>query len=306
MPSFIEHLPRISAIPGLQSALDGKETAGAAADLADTLGDLAFLNSLTKSDIGLSNVSNDAQLKISADLADLNSVSAARTNLGLGSLAVLNSVTKSLVSDLETITATPTANSIVLADANNKIDNGWLNTGSGNGLDADKLDSYEAAAFPKLATDNTFTGANQVGTSSSDRVKLTAPTTGVTPQVDSVITGGFNLSLRNAGTGGRAYYFCATHDLYGSGGGRLILLDNTTSTGSAALTLLSGKFGFGVGNIAPTAVIDSNGDTIRLRTSKTPASATATGNAGDICWDSSYVYICTATNTWKRAALSTW
>jgi hypothetical protein len=38
----------------------------------------------------------------------------------------------------------------------------------------------------------------------------------------------------------------------------------------------------------------------------TPASAGASGTAGDIAWDSSYIYVCTATNTWKRAALSTW
>ena len=38
----------------------------------------------------------------------------------------------------------------------------------------------------------------------------------------------------------------------------------------------------------------------------TPASATAAGTAGEIAWDASYIYVCTATNTWKRAALSTW
>jgi hypothetical protein len=39
---------------------------------------------------------------------------------------------------------------------------------------------------------------------------------------------------------------------------------------------------------------------------KTPASASATGVAGDWAWDSSYIYICTATNTWKRVAVATW
>jgi len=39
---------------------------------------------------------------------------------------------------------------------------------------------------------------------------------------------------------------------------------------------------------------------------QTPASAGASGTTGDISWDSSYVYVCTATNTWKRAAISTW
>jgi hypothetical protein len=37
-----------------------------------------------------------------------------------------------------------------------------------------------------------------------------------------------------------------------------------------------------------------------------PASATAAGTAGDIRYDSDYIYICTATNTWKRAAIATW
>ena len=38
----------------------------------------------------------------------------------------------------------------------------------------------------------------------------------------------------------------------------------------------------------------------------TPASATATGSAGEIQWDSNYIYVCVATNTWKRVAISTW
>jgi hypothetical protein len=37
-----------------------------------------------------------------------------------------------------------------------------------------------------------------------------------------------------------------------------------------------------------------------------PASATATGVVGEIRIDASYIYICTATNTWKRSAISTW
>ena len=56
----------------------------------------------------------------------------------------------------------------------------------------------------------------------------------------------------------------------------------------------------------PTAALDINADTMRLRTARTPASASAAGNAGDICWDASYLYICTATNTWRRIAHDTW
>ena len=41
-------------------------------------------------------------------------------------------------------------------------------------------------------------------------------------------------------------------------------------------------------------------------TTKTPASAAASGIAGDIAWDASYIYVCTATDTWKRVAIATW
>ena len=40
--------------------------------------------------------------------------------------------------------------------------------------------------------------------------------------------------------------------------------------------------------------------------SNAPATASSTGTAGDIRYDSGYVYICVATDTWKRAALATW
>jgi hypothetical protein len=47
-------------------------------------------------------------------------------------------------------------------------------------------------------------------------------------------------------------------------------------------------------------------DQLRVTTPSVPASATATGTAGDIAWDADYIYVCTATNTWKRVAISTW
>ena len=45
---------------------------------------------------------------------------------------------------------------------------------------------------------------------------------------------------------------------------------------------------------------------IAVSTAQTPASATAAGTTGTICWDASYIYVCTATNTWKRVAIATW
>jgi len=57
-------------------------------------------------------------------------------------------------------------------------------------------------------------------------------------------------------------------------------------------------------NSAPTAPLDILDDCIRIRTSRTPATSGAAGNAGQICWDASRVYVCTGANTWKRADLT--
>lgn len=43
---------------------------------------------------------------------------------------------------------------------------------------------------------------------------------------------------------------------------------------------------------------------IALGTNSTPASSSAAGNPGEIRWDSSYIYLCISSNSWKRIALS--
>ena len=69
-------------------------------------------------------------------------------------------------------------------------------------------------------------------------------------------------------------------------------------------TFVSGNLG--LGTINPISKLDVNGDSIRIRTSNTPASAGAVGAPGEIRWDANYLYICIAVDTWKRVALSTW
>lgn len=51
--------------------------------------------------------------------------------------------------------------------------------------------------------------------------------------------------------------------------------------------------------------MDANDKEFRLR-DKTPASAGATGTKGEIAWDADFIYICTATDTWKRVAIASW
>lgn len=45
---------------------------------------------------------------------------------------------------------------------------------------------------------------------------------------------------------------------------------------------------------------------IIIESENTPASSTATGEKGTICYDSNYIYVCVATDTWKRISLTSW
>lgn len=50
----------------------------------------------------------------------------------------------------------------------------------------------------------------------------------------------------------------------------------------------------------------SRGDGSKALLVATPVSATSTGSAGQIAYDTSYLYVCTATNTWRRVAIAGW
>jgi hypothetical protein len=62
----------------------------------------------------------------------------------------------------------------------------------------------------------------------------------------------------------------------------------------------------GIDATSPQVKLDVNDDSFRVRSSKTPGSAIDTGLQGQIAWDSSYVYVCIASDIWKRATISTW
>lgn len=54
-----------------------------------------------------------------------------------------------------------------------------------------------------------------------------------------------------------------------------------------------------------TGVVKANGNPVGVKVA-VPASAAATGVPGQWAADGSYIYVCTATNTWLRAAIATW
>jgi hypothetical protein len=67
----------------------------------------------------------------------------------------------------------------------------------------------------------------------------------------------------------------------------------------------AGQFLVGT-TVAGASLLVVNDDSIQINLSKTPASASDTGTTGQIAWDGSYLYVCTAPDTWTRAALATW
>lgn len=59
----------------------------------------------------------------------------------------------------------------------------------------------------------------------------------------------------------------------------------------------SGTFTVGVTTNVPNLIVS---------TGTAPSTASSAGTKGQIAYDTSYVYVCVATNTWKRSALTTW
>lgn len=59
---------------------------------------------------------------------------------------------------------------------------------------------------------------------------------------------------------------------------------------------------------APTAIQGltiASGKKFKILGARTIATQTSSGEQGEVCWDSNYLYICVATNSWKRISL-TW
>lgn len=117
-------------------------------------------------------------------------------------------------------------------------------------------------------------------------------------RVDNSAEGG-QLSLHRASDNAVAFEV----DCYSTGGVDYMRI--LTAAGVALSVDQNGQVQ--IGALSPmTSPLDVNGNRLRIRTAKTPSSATDTGNQGEVCWDASYVYVCTATNTWKRSAIATW
>lgn len=76
------------------------------------------------------------------------------------------------------------------------------------------------------------------------------------------------------------------YNISSQNGNQFLALFGSGGANSLSLQLLDGKF--------------------IISTSQTPATSGAAGIAGQIAWDASFIYVCVATNTWKRVAIATW
>jgi len=73
---------------------------------------------------------------------------------------------------------------------------------------------------------------------------------------------------------------------------------NLTVTGNVSV---SGSLTTTLSVVGPTVVANA----VIIIAGHAPATASSAGTAGTMAWDTSYFYVCTATNTWKRVAIAT-
>ena len=97
----------------------------------------------------------------------------------------------------------------------------------------------------------------------------------------------------------------------GGGGGANVTISDTIPAGTPAAGDLwwesdKGRLKVYYTDTNSSQWVDVNPPLSPALSSDAPATASSTGSTGDIRYDSGYVYICVATNTWKRAALATW
>jgi ApbE superfamily uncharacterized protein (UPF0280 family) len=80
-----------------------------------------------------------------------------------------------------------------------------------------------------------------------------------------------------------------------AGNGVLVVVDNSGDTPITKKITVSNLLSNSA-NVKATAIT----------TTTAPSTATSNGTVGEVRYSSEHVYVCVATNTWKRSPLETW
>ncbi len=166
------------------------------------------------------------------------------------------------------------------------------------------FEAVQSASSVKLSSDQIKTFANSSPTLLTETSNTNTPATAATLSHETDGT-------PSAGIGTRLDFVCETAASNTEIGARITAVTTNVGSGTEAFDL---QILLMSGGALPTLAAKFTsagdfgivGDTINVPVTRTPASAAAPGTAGDICWDSSYIYVCVATDTWKRVAIATW
>lgn len=206
------------------------------------------------------------------------------------------------------------ANTFVGYSAGEVISSGGANTFIGNSagrrLTTGNQNTYlgnEAGAMATTGSNNTILGALSGGnfggvsaTASDNTLVGKGIMTFMTSGSRNVIVGHGAGALIQSGS---------DNTIIGRNAGAA-LPSSTTGTiviGSGASVGSSNELAIGTYITGNSALVKISGSRqLVLETAQTPASASAAGTTGEVRWDSDFVYVCVATNTWKRSAIATW
>ena len=142
------------------------------------------------------------------------------------------------------------------------------------------------------------------------QIRLATSSTGVTV-TGALTAGGLTYPTTN-GTNGQVLTSDGAGNVAwgaGGGGGASVTISDTPPAASAGDLWWesdSGRLKIYYEDVDSSQWVDVAPPLAPALSSNAPATASSTGSAGDIRYDSGYVYVCVATDTWKRAALTTW
>ena len=239
-----------------------------------------------------------------------------------------SSLTAARTAALPAVSAQAAGTEITLMDASGSASGSLTITATPNGADTIVGDTYITNAYGSLhlvsdgtkwigrnpmstrpdiirdANGNTILTLNPVA-SAVNNVQISNDAAGGAPQLRSIGSDtNIGFILRPKGTGALQVYADtgATPRMVATGPDTNINL-NLQTKGSGVVQ---------ANGVEVVTLTGTQALTLKTLTSpkitpgNAPASASAAGAAGQVEWDSGYVYVCTAANTWKRAAVATW